>query len=108
MTSSKNYFTDKKKITSKRYLLLANDQEEQDFDDIKEVDHTAEIEQDIMPPIHTSNVHETERSEFRKLPQIDSFESDILTKAFKGNRKDYIRYKTQMMGSRPLDLINLN
>ena len=104
MTSSKCFFTDKQIKTSTRYLL--QDQgEKEDFDNIKEVDHTEEIEQDIMPSHHNSKaqVNETEQSEFRKLPQIDSFESDALKDGLsralksKDNKEDNKNQHEQML-----------
>ena len=52
------------------------------------MNHTAEIEQDIMPQNHQSRLHnETEQSEFRRLPMIDSFESDAMKKGSNRNAK---------------------
>ena len=56
LTSSKNFFTDKQVKSSRRYLFQENDDEaDKEFDNIQEVDHTEEIEQDIMPPLNHSN-----------------------------------------------------
>ena len=44
LTSSRNFFTDKQIKSSRRYLSNAQADQEADFENIKEVDHTEEIE----------------------------------------------------------------
>lgn len=70
--------------SSRRYLFdefdkikcLPDVSEVGDISDTLKIDHTAEIRQDIIPQNHHSKQDiQTDASEFRKLPQLDSFES---------------------------------
>ncbi len=53
------------------------------------VNHAAEIDQDVMPMHNTSKfkAQDTEQSEFRKLPQLDSFESGDLKNGGDGSSR---------------------
>ena len=72
LTSSKVYFTDKQAKSSRRYNQQEDEQAKEDFDNIEEVNHADEIDQDSMPPMNHNNskaqVNETAQSDFRKLP----------------------------------------